>query len=182
MQWLLYVQTEFARHHHVKNSAGRESTMKKYLLLALGLLIQTAHADVIKTLTFKCTARVVDVQDKSKILGYYCPNSQLHIAYNHCEKTMPDKCQSYSVIEDQLPLWRPEFTSKTPIEKTITYHLPDNVTNYSVFMEQEPVSPNSVSRVCILPFAGKSVFEWTGEGNMYSPTLPQQVWGKCIAY
>ena len=143
--------------------------------------MSTANAEVLKTITFKCTARVTALTDPSKTLGYYCPNAQIHIAYNNCNRAIPDHCDSYSVTEDQLPLWLPEFTSKTPIEKKVTIHLPDDVKSYSVMLWTQSVSPLSSTLMCTVPFEGKSVFEWTGEGGMQTPLDPK-VWGKCTAY
>lgn len=144
----------------------------------IALLAPIAHADVTKTITFKCTATVVDRNDPTKIYGYYCPNAQLHIVYNNCDNTIPDSCDSYSVIEDQLSYWRPEFSSKVPIETTITIHLPDNVKNYGAKLVMEPVSPNSSEAECTIPFEGKSVFEWTGSDSIDYPPF----YGKCLAY
>lgn len=144
----------------------------------LALVTPIAYADVTKTITFKCTATVVDFKDRTKIYGYYCPNAQLHIVYNDCDNVIPDHCDSYSVIEDQLSYWRPEFSSKVPIETTITIHLPDNVKNYSAMLVTEPVSPNSAEEGCMIPFEGKTVFEWTGSDALDYPPFR----GKCLAY
>lgn len=144
----------------------------------LALLAPIAHADITKTITFKCTATVFDDKDPTKILGYYCPNAQLHIAYNNCDNTIPDRCDSYSVIEDQLSYWRPEFSSKVPIETTITIHLPDNVKNYNAMLIMEPDSPYSSELKCNIPFEGKTVFEYTGSEAMKYPPY----YGKCLAY